>query len=314
MFRRLLIANRGEIACRIARTARRLGIATVAVYLGSGRDRGSVDLADEAWSLGAAPARDSYLAIDKVIDVARRSHAEAVIRAMVFCPRESAFAQACAAAELIFVGPPASAMRSMGSKASAKTLMQRAGIAIVPGYHGEVMDLATLKAEAERIGFPVLVKASNGGGGARDAASARARRARGGHGRSDAGSALFLWRQSPTDRKISHAATTCRGADFRRRARKLRLFSGARLLDAATPPRLLEETPALGLSRSLRQEMREAAVAAAKAVGYIGAGTVRIPCTGRAFLLLGDEHPLAGRASDHRNDRGDKTSSNGSCA
>ena len=124
-----------------------------------------VDLADEAWSIGGGPARDSYLAIDKLLEVARRSRAEAVHPGYGFLSENPAFAEACAAAGLIFVGPPASAMRSMGSKALAKTLMQRAGVAIPPGYHGDAMDLATLAAAAEHIGFPLLVKASSGGGG-----------------------------------------------------------------------------------------------------------------------------------------------------
>ena len=298
MFRRLLIANRGEIACRIARTARRLGIATVAVYSEADATAAHVDLADEAWSLGAAPARDSYLAIDKVIDVARRSHAEAVHPGYGFLSENPAFAEACAAAELIFVGPPASAMRSMGSKASAKTLMQRAGIAIVPGYHGEVMDLATLKAEAERIGFPVLVKASNGGGGRgmrlvqepdalEEAMAGATREALSSFGDSRLLIEKYLTRPRHVEVQIfADAQGNCvsfpeRDCSMQRRRQKL-----------------LEETPALGLSRSLRQEMREAAVAAAKAVGYIGAGTVEfLVRDGRFYFLemntrLQVEHPI----------------------
>ena len=145
MFERLLIANRGEIACRVIRTAKRLGIATVAVY--SEADAGAlhVDLADEAWLIGPAPARESYLSIDKIIEIARRSGAQAVHPGYGFLSENAQFSESCARAGLIFVGPPASAMRLMGSKASAKALMERAGVPVAPGYHGEATDVATLE-------------------------------------------------------------------------------------------------------------------------------------------------------------------------
>src|SRR5271157_968722 len=135
MFKRILIANRGEIACRIMRTARRLGIETVAVYSDEDARSMHVEQADEAWLIGAAPARESYLAIDKILDAAKRSGAEAIHPGYGFLSENPAFAEACAAAALVFIGPSASAMRLMGPKASAKSLMERAGVPIIPGYH-----------------------------------------------------------------------------------------------------------------------------------------------------------------------------------
>ena len=165
MFQKLLIANRGEIACRIARTARRLGIATVAVY--SEADAGAlhVDLTDEAWPIGPASARHSYLCIDKLIETALRSGAQAVHPGYGFLAENPEFAEQCVEAGLIFIGPSAQAMRLMGSKSSAKALMERAEVPTVPGYHGDAVDAASLMDAAKRVGFPLLVKASAGGGG-----------------------------------------------------------------------------------------------------------------------------------------------------
>ena len=165
MFTKVLVANRGEIACRIIRTARRMGIATVAVF--SDADRGAlhVALADEARPIGPAPARDSYLNIEAIIKAARASGAQAVHPGYGFLSENPNFAEACAHAGLVFVGPPAAAMRAMGSKAAAKSLMVGAGVPVVPGYHGEDQDPIHLAEEAKRIGFPVLIKASAGGGG-----------------------------------------------------------------------------------------------------------------------------------------------------
>src|SRR5438046_4686578 len=165
MFSKILIANRGEIACRIIRTARRMGIATVAVY--SEADAGAlhVAMAGEARLIGPAPPRDSYLNIESVIVAARDSGAEAVHPGYGFLSENPDFAEACAKAGLVFIGPPAEAIRAMGSKAAAKALIQAHGVPVVPGYHGDAQDPAPLAAEAERIGFPVLIKASAGGGG-----------------------------------------------------------------------------------------------------------------------------------------------------
>jgi 3-methylcrotonyl-CoA carboxylase alpha subunit len=298
MFRKLLIANRGEIACRVVKTAKRLGIQTVAVYSEPDASAMHVDLADEAWSIGGGPARDSYLAIDKLLEVARRSRAEAVHPGYGFLSENPAFAEACAAAGLVFVGPPASAMRSMGSKVLAKTLMQRAGVATPPGYHGDATDLATLTAAAEHIGFPLLIKASCGGGGrgmrlvreageleAAIAGAAREALASFGDGRLLI--EKYLMRSRHVEVQIfADAQGNCisfpeRDCSMQRRRQKV-----------------LEETPAPRLSSSLRQVMHEAAIKAAKAVGYVGAGTVEfLVQDGRYFFLemntrLQVEHPI----------------------
>ena len=165
MFSKILIANRGEIACRVIRTARRMGIATVAVYSEADRNALHAELADEAWPIGPAPARESYLNIESILDAARNSGAEAVHPGYGFLSENAEFAEACQAAGIVFIGPPPSAMRTMGSKAEAKDLMQGHGVPLVPGYHGADQNPARLLDEAERIGFPVLIKASAGGGG-----------------------------------------------------------------------------------------------------------------------------------------------------
>jgi len=165
LFGKILIANRGEIACRVVRTARRLGIATVAVYSEADRHAMHVELADEAWPIGPPAAQDSYLNISAILAAARNSGAEAVHPGYGFLSENAEFAEACAAAGVVFIGPPASAIRAMGSKAAAKTLMHRAGVPLVPGYHGEDQDPEHLADEAERTGFPVLIKAAGGGGG-----------------------------------------------------------------------------------------------------------------------------------------------------
>jgi 3-methylcrotonyl-CoA carboxylase alpha subunit len=164
-FRTLLIANRGEIAVRVIRTAKAMGLRTVAVYSEADRDAMHVAMADEAVLLGPARARDSYLNIERVIEAARKSGAEAVHPGYGFLSESAEFAQACLDASLVFVGPTAAMIRLMGSKSGSKLLMERAGVPLVPGYHGEAQDDATLAAAADKIGFPALVKASAGGGG-----------------------------------------------------------------------------------------------------------------------------------------------------
>src|ERR1700722_2950180 len=165
MFKKILIANRGEIALRVIRACREMGIATVAVY--SDVDRGALHVlhADEAYRLGPAPASQSYLLGDLILDVARRAGADAVHPGYGFLSENAEFAEACAAAGVTFIGPPVRAIRAMGSKSRAKAPMEKAAVPLVPGYHGEAQDFATLRAAAERIGYPVLIKASAGGGG-----------------------------------------------------------------------------------------------------------------------------------------------------
>ncbi|HET6840041.1 MAG TPA: acetyl/propionyl/methylcrotonyl-CoA carboxylase subunit alpha [Bradyrhizobium sp.] len=164
-FRTLLIANRGEIACRVIRTVRAMGLRTIAVYSEADRDALHVAMADEAVLLGPARAGDSYLNIERVIEAARKSGAEAVHPGYGFLSESAEFAQACGDAGLVFIGPTADMIKAMGSKSGSKMLMEKAGVPLVPGYHGEAQDEATLAKAAEKIGFPVLVKASAGGGG-----------------------------------------------------------------------------------------------------------------------------------------------------
>ena len=164
-FRTLLVANRGEIAVRVIRTARAMGLRTVAVYSEADSGAMHVAMADEAVLLGPARARDSYLNIERVIEAARKAGAEGVHPGYGFLSENAEFAQACADAGLVFVGPTATMMSAMGSKSGSKALMEKAGVPLVPGYHGEAQDEATLKKAADRIGFPLLVKASAGGGG-----------------------------------------------------------------------------------------------------------------------------------------------------
>jgi 3-methylcrotonyl-CoA carboxylase alpha subunit len=274
LFGKILIANRGEIACRVIRTARRLGIATVAVYSEADRAALHFELADEGWPIGPAPARESYLNIEAIIDAGRRSGAEAVHPGYGFLSENADFVEACEAAGLVFIGPPASAMRAMGSKAAAKDLMQRCGVPLVPGYQGEDQNPARLIEEAERVGFPVLIKASAGGGGrgmrivgsGAEFASALAGAKR------EAANAfgddrVLIEKYLPS----SHHIEVQIFADAKGNA--IHLFER----DCSIQRRyqkVLEEAPAPGLDPERRSAMGKAAVAAARAVGYVGAGTV----------------------------------------
>ena len=165
MFNKILIANRGEIACRVATTARRLGIRTVAVYSEADIAARHVSFCDEAVAIGGAAAADSYLKADRIIEAAKLSGAQAIHPGYGFLSENADFAQACANAGLVFVGPPVSAIRAMGSKSAAKALMEQAGVPLVPGYHGENQEATFLQQQADSIGYPVLLKASAGGGG-----------------------------------------------------------------------------------------------------------------------------------------------------
>src|SRR5690349_20209189 len=165
MFDKLLIANRGEIAVRVARTAKRLGIRTVAVYSEAYASAMHVASCDEAYLIGPAPARESYLKGARIIDVARRSGAQAIHPGYGFLSENAAFARACADAQIVFIRPSASAIAAMGSKSASKDIMGKAGVPLMPGYHGDAQDPTLLAHEAERIGYPVLIKASAGGGG-----------------------------------------------------------------------------------------------------------------------------------------------------
>ncbi|MBI1981885.1 MAG: ATP-grasp domain-containing protein, partial [Methylocystis sp.] len=280
MMRKLLIANRGEIACRIMRTANRLGVATVAVYSEADAHALHVEFADEAYLLGPAPARDSYLSIERIIEIARRSGADAIHPGYGFLSENADFAESCAANGLIFVGPPPRAMRLLGSKSEAKAAMKRAGAPVAPGSSGG--DDAELIEAARAIGFPLLVKASAGGGGRgmrivraaeeMGAALESARReARAAFGEDT----LFIEKYFSGYKHVeiqifadSHGGVISffeRDCSLQRRRQKI-----------------VEETPAPGLTPSLRAQMSKTAVRAARAAGYIGAGTVE--------FLVGDDH------------------------
>jgi 3-methylcrotonyl-CoA carboxylase alpha subunit len=274
MFTKILIANRGEIACRVAATARRLGIRTVAVYSDADADAKHVLACDEAVHIGPNAPKESYLRGDRIIEAAKATGAQAVHPGYGFLSENEDFAQACADAGLAFIGPPPSAIKAMGLKAESKQLMEKAGVPLVPGYHGADQDPALLKREAGRIGYPVLIKASAGGGGKGmrivtkadefDAALASCQR----EARNSFGDdAVLVERYVTRPRHIeiqvfgdthgNYVYLFERDCSVQRRHQKV-----------------LEEAPAPGMSEARRREMGAAAVAAAKAVGYVGAGTV----------------------------------------
>jgi len=274
MFEKILIANRGEIACRVAATARRMGVRTVAVYSDADAHAKHVLACDEAVHVGGSAPRDSYLQWQRIIDAARASGAQAIHPGYGFLSENEDFAQACQDAGLVFIGPPASAINAMGLKAESKRLMEGAGVPLVPGYHGADQDPALLRQQADRIGYPVLIKASAGGGGKGmravergedfDAALASCKREAINSFGDDA-VLVEKYVQRPRHIEIQVFADThghCvylfeRDCSVQRRHQKV-----------------LEEAPAPGLTPALRRQMGEAAVAAARAVGYVGAGTV----------------------------------------
>jgi len=274
MFTKILIANRGEIACRVAATARRMGIQTVAVYSEADAKAKHVAVCDEAVLIGPAAAKESYLCGDKIIAVALATGAQAIHPGYGFLSENADFADACHAAGLIFIGPPASAMRAMGSKSAAKSLMEKANVPLVPGYHGENQDADFLHTQADQIGYPVLLKASAGGGGKgmrviensadfKAALASCKREAISSFGDDKVLAEKYLSR--PRHIEIQVFADTLgnciylfeRDCSVQRRHQKV-----------------LEEAPAPGMPVERRAAMGEAAVAAAKAVGYVGAGTV----------------------------------------
>ena len=274
MFTKILIANRGEIACRVAATAHRLGVKTVAVYSEADANAKHVAVCDESVLIGPAPAKESYLRADKIIEVARATGAQAIHPGYGFLSENEDFAEACAKAGIAFIGPPASAIRAMGSKSAAKALMEKANVPLVPGYHGDTQDADFLQEQADKIGYPVLLKASAGGGGKgmriveksadfKAALESCKREAINSFGDDKVLVEKYLTR--PRHIEIQVFADTqgnCiylfeRDCSVQRRHQKV-----------------LEEAPAPGMTEERRRAMGEAAVAAAKAVGYVGAGTV----------------------------------------
>ena len=274
MFKKILIANRGEIACRVAATARRMAISTVAVYSDADADAKHVHACDEAIHIGGSAPKDSYLRWENILAAAKATGAEAIHPGYGFLSENAAFALACEAAGLVFIGPPAAAMQAMGLKAESKRLMEKAGVPLVPGYHGSEQSPELLEREAERIGYPVLIKASAGGGGkgmrivekSPDFAAALAscqREAANSFGNDQV--LIEKYVQRPRHIEIQVFGDTQgnfvylheRDCSVQRRHQKV-----------------LEEAPAPGLSVAMRQQMGQAAVAAAQAVNYVGAGTV----------------------------------------
>ena len=284
MFKSVLIANRGEIACRIARTATRLGMRTIAVYSAADAHALHRRLCDESYFIGGAEPRESYLSIEKLIEAAKRADAECVHPGYGFLSESADFAEACARAGLVFVGPPPAAIRAMGLKDHAKTLMQKAGVPVVPGYHGERQEPAFLKEQADAIGYPVLIKPAAGGGGRgmrrvergvdfADALAAAVRETASAFGSSRVLVEKYV--SAPRHIEIQVFADAHgnvihlgeRDCSLQRRHQKV-----------------IEETPAPAMTGRLRAKMGAAAVEAARAVGYASAGTVEFVADGSRGL------------------------------
>jgi len=299
MFERVLIANRGEIACRVIRTCRRLGIHTIAVYSEADRDAQHVRQADEAWPIGGPRPADSYLRGDAILDVAKKSAAQAIHPGYGFLSENTQFARACAEAGIAFIGPRPESIDAMGSKAAAKALMEKHAVPLVPGYHGENQDTAFLAEQARNTGFPLMIKATAGGGGKgmrivrsesefADALASAQRESASSFG--DTRVILERYVEHPrhiefqvfgdTHGEVIHLNE--RECSAQRRYQKV-----------------LEETPSPFLDAARRKAMGEAAVAAAKAVDYVGAGTVEfiVAQSGEFFFMemntrLQVEHPV----------------------
>ncbi|MFN3376117.1 MAG: acetyl/propionyl/methylcrotonyl-CoA carboxylase subunit alpha [Burkholderiaceae bacterium] len=274
MFKKILIANRGEIACRVAATARRLGVKTVAVYSDADARAKHVAVCDEAVHIGGSAPKESYLRWERIIEAAKATGAEAIHPGYGFLSENEDFAQACAEAGLVFIGPPPSAIKDMGLKAESKQLMEKAGVPLVPGYHGSDQDPALLQREADRIGYPVLIKASAGGGGKGMRAVEKSE---------DFAAALESCKREAIN-SFGDDAVLIEKYVQRPRHIEIQVFGDTHgnvvylfERDCSVQRRhqkVLEEAPAPGMTPALRQQMGEAAVAAAKAVQYVGAGTV----------------------------------------
>ena len=274
MFKKILIANRGEIACRVAATAKRLGVKTVAVYSDADANAKHVAVCDEAVHIGGSAPKDSYLRWERIIDAAKATGAQAIHPGYGFLSENEDFAKACADAGLVFIGPPASAINAMGLKAESKRLMEQAQVPLVPGYHGADQDPALLQREADRIGYPVLIKASAGGGGKGMRAVDKAE---------DFGAALDSCKREAIN-SFGDDAVLVEKYVQRPRHIEIQVFGDTHgncvylfERDCSVQRRhqkVLEEAPAPGMTPELRARMGEAAVAAARAVNYVGAGTV----------------------------------------
>jgi len=274
MFKKILIANRGEIACRVAVTAKRMAIKTVAVYSDADANAKHVGVCDEAIHIGGSAPKDSYLRWERIIEAAKATGAEAIHPGYGFLSENEEFARACADAGLVFIGPPPSAIKAMGLKAESKQLMEKAGVPLVPGYHGSDQNPELLKKEADRIGYPVLIKASAGGGGKGMRAVEKSE---------DFAAALESCKREAISSFGDDAMLVEKYAQ-RPRHIEIQVFGDTHgnyvylfERDCSVQRRhqkVLEEAPAPGMTEAMRKEMGEAAVAAARAVKYVGAGTV----------------------------------------
>jgi 3-methylcrotonyl-CoA carboxylase alpha subunit len=297
-FNTLLIANRGEIACRVIRTARAMGLRTVAVYSEADADALHVAMADDAVLIGPARARDSYLNIDRILEAAEKTGAEAIHPGYGFLSENADFARRCAAAGIVFVGPTAEMMEAMGSKSGSKMLMEKAGVPLVPGYHGEAQDDATLAKAADKAGFPVLVKASAGGGG-RGMRVVRAA--------SELAAAVVSAKREALaafgdDRMlIEKYVDTPRHIEVQivgdSHGNLVSLFERECTLQRRHQ-KVIEEAPSPTLNATQREAVCEAARKAAGAVNYVGAGTIEFVSNGKEFFFiemntrLQVEHPV----------------------
>ncbi len=282
MFTKILIANRGEIACRVIKTAKRLGIRTVAVYSDADQHALHVQLADEAIHIGAAPSSESYLVSERIIAAAQKTQAQAIHPGYGFLSENAEFAKACASNNLVFIGPPASAIDAMGSKSAAKAIMEKANVPLVPGYHGSDQNPTVLKQSANSIGYPVLLKAVAGGGGKGmrqvwnetefDQALADAQR----ESMASFGNSDMLIEKYLTQPRHVEFQIFCDNHD-----NGVYLFER----DCSVQRRhqkVVEEAPAPNMSDELRKNMGETALRAAQAIDYRGAGTIE-------FLLDTDQ-------------------------
>jgi len=274
LFTKILIANRGEIACRVIRTAHRLGISCVAIYSEADTHALHVKLADEAICIGPAPSRESYLQSSAIITAAMQTGAQAIHPGYGFLSENADFAAACAQAGICFIGPPITAIQAMGSKSTAKQIMEKAGVPLVPGYHGKEQDLATFQSAAQKIGYPVLLKAAAGGGGK---------------------GMRIVWQATELENALASAKREAQ-ASFaddqilvekyltKPRHIEIQVFADSQHntvhlfeRDCSIQRRhqkIIEEAPAPNLSAALRKKMGNAAIAAAQAIGYVGAGTI----------------------------------------
>ncbi len=299
MFTKILIANRGEIACRVIKTARKMGILTVAVYSDADADSLHVNMADEAIYLGPSPSRESYLLAERVIAAAQKTGAQAIHPGYGFLSENADFCRMCEAANIKFIGPPVGAIEAMGSKSAAKNIMEKANVPLVPGYHGDDQSAAVLKQAADDMGYPVLLKATAGGGGKgmrqvwsedefADGFAAAKREAM-----SSFGDDTMLVEKYLTQPRHVEIQVFCdnhnnavylfeRDCSVQRRHQKV-----------------IEEAPAFGMSEALRQQMGESAIKSAQAIGYQGAGTVEflLDVDGSFYFMemntrLQVEHPV----------------------